>query len=212
VTEDRSGALMLKGSDSFNDIFFRYLLWIHKTLPNPFLSAGARNDEIVLQVVEMRRVVEITSWYSFSSFSVSSSNRDFVWLNHETKTAVNIAARAEIVPDHYRPILGMIKSKSFHPIMQKFPYPIYSATFFDSCRPAIPKTSSVAAPHLQSIRQTSLRTPALAEPIEFSLGFLADFRPAKGLWATTQMDASPDSASVKKSVSGNLISACRISA
>jgi hypothetical protein len=60
VTEYRSGALILEGSDSFNDIFFTYLLWIHKTLPDPFFRAGSRNDEIVLQVVEVRRVVEIT--------------------------------------------------------------------------------------------------------------------------------------------------------
>jgi hypothetical protein len=61
VTEERSGALMLEGSDPFNDLFFRYLLRVHETLLDPFLRAGARNNEIVLQVVEVRRVVEITS-------------------------------------------------------------------------------------------------------------------------------------------------------
>jgi hypothetical protein len=48
----------------------------------------------------------------------------------------------------------------------------------DSYLPATQETSSAAALRLPSIPPTPLRTPALAEPTEFSLGFLWDLRPA----------------------------------
>ena len=46
------------------------------------------------------------------------------------------------------------------------------------CRHAIREMLFGAIARLTSIPHKLLRTPALVESIEFSLGFLADFRPA----------------------------------